>query len=268
MSLDVHPAAAVWPMLPEDELRALADDIAANGLVHPIVITQDGLVLDGRNRLAACELAGVQPVFDTYDGDPAGFVLSANTHRRHMSTGARAMATALTLDAAGLRVNGRWRRGSVDIGESPNTGTWRAAMKQAGVVLDEARDLAADVIVGRIALDAAHRTAADARKAKRIEAEAIDALPDDLRVLVTSGVRTLDDAIAESNDRDADAAERERAAEKAADIVRSAIAYLANPGHTDSLAARLPTRPIPPEPDELAAAVVALATIAERTAAP
>jgi hypothetical protein len=39
-----------------------ADDIRQNGLVEPVALL-DGLVLDGRNRLRACEIAGVEPRF-------------------------------------------------------------------------------------------------------------------------------------------------------------------------------------------------------------
>lgn len=34
--LRVHPAAAAFPMMPDDELAALAEDIKANGLNQPI----------------------------------------------------------------------------------------------------------------------------------------------------------------------------------------------------------------------------------------
>lgn len=75
-------------MLPPDELRSLAEDIAANGLHHAIVLLPDGTLLDGRNRLAASRLAGVEPTFTTYHGDaPYAFVVSENIKRRHLDTG-------------------------------------------------------------------------------------------------------------------------------------------------------------------------------------
>ena len=61
----VHPYADKFPMLPEPELAELAESIRANGLRNPIVLTPDGLILDGRNRAAACERVGVDP--DTTD---------------------------------------------------------------------------------------------------------------------------------------------------------------------------------------------------------
>lgn len=69
----------------EAELLALATDIGARGLVEPIVLSGD-LILDGRNREEACERAGVEPRYKTYDGnDPVGFSIAANLHRRHLS---------------------------------------------------------------------------------------------------------------------------------------------------------------------------------------
>lgn len=156
-----HPAALVFPMLAEDELRALADDITANGLARPIELLPDGVGIDGRNRHAACRLAGVDPTFVTVDPtDPVGYVISANVNRRHMTTGARAMATAQALAMTGKRVDGRWKRGSVDTSESVSSG-WSVRMAEAGLVLDHRPDLADQVVAGTMALDGAVRAAKD-----------------------------------------------------------------------------------------------------------
>ena len=62
----VHPAALAFPMMPEKELRELAEDIKTHGLLEPIGLL-DGKILDGRNRLKACELAEVEPRFTEVD---------------------------------------------------------------------------------------------------------------------------------------------------------------------------------------------------------
>lgn len=97
--MPVHPAAELFPMLPEDELQELADDIRTNGLHEPLWVWHDpdrgAVLLDGRNRLAACKLAGVQPKTRTYTGDdPVGFVWTENYHRRHLTAGQKAYAVS------------------------------------------------------------------------------------------------------------------------------------------------------------------------------
>ena len=54
--MKIHPVAALFPMLPEEEMLALAKSIKAHGLNESIVMQGD-VLLDGRNRLAACKLA-------------------------------------------------------------------------------------------------------------------------------------------------------------------------------------------------------------------
>lgn len=92
----VHPAADLFPMLPDEELRALANDIKANGLTDPVVLYCDPergtVLLDGRNRTAACAMVGVQPTTRTFDGDdPVRYVVSKNLRRRDLTPGQRAM---------------------------------------------------------------------------------------------------------------------------------------------------------------------------------
>jgi phage N-6-adenine-methyltransferase len=87
----VHPAAELFPMLPESELSELADDIAKHGLKNAVTLTRDGVLLDGRNRVAACTRAGVKPRFGQYEGDdPTAYVVSINLRRRHLSQEERA----------------------------------------------------------------------------------------------------------------------------------------------------------------------------------
>lgn len=87
-----HRACLLFPKLGDEELQELADDIKANGLLNPIVMYQ-GQVLDGRNRLAACRLAGVEPTFTEWDGEgsPLHWVISENLIRRHLSSSQRAV---------------------------------------------------------------------------------------------------------------------------------------------------------------------------------
>jgi hypothetical protein len=87
----VHPAADVFPMMSDDELAALGEDIKKHGLKHAILVLEDsGEVIDGRNRLEAMERAGIcqdpQLVYPMDDGDdPVAFIISLNIHRRHLT---------------------------------------------------------------------------------------------------------------------------------------------------------------------------------------
>ena len=50
---EIHPLAGRWPMLPADELAALAESIATEGLRVPLTLDGAGRLIDGRNRLAS-----------------------------------------------------------------------------------------------------------------------------------------------------------------------------------------------------------------------
>ncbi len=90
--ISVHPAADIFPMLPEQEFLELCADIKERGLAQPITLWRDGQLLDGRNRLLACYETNQEVLFDRYEGrDPVQFSLSANLHRRHLNQGQKAM---------------------------------------------------------------------------------------------------------------------------------------------------------------------------------
>jgi ParB-like chromosome segregation protein Spo0J len=83
-----HPLAALFPLMADDELAGLAEDIRKNGLRNPIMI-HEGKILDGRNRYRACKLIGREikawEVFHLNGKDPLAYVLSQNLHRRHLT---------------------------------------------------------------------------------------------------------------------------------------------------------------------------------------
>lgn len=89
-----HPIADVWPMMDEAKLHELADDILKNGQLVPVWL-YEGKILDGRNRWAACKIAGVEPKTKEYTGDePTAFAVSLNDRRRHMGKSALAAVAA------------------------------------------------------------------------------------------------------------------------------------------------------------------------------
>lgn len=88
----IHPAANLFPMMSETEYEGLMEDIRVNGQRDPVTLWCDE-VIDGRNRLRACEELGIDPDFTvlSQDIDPVAWVLSHNLHRRHLTTAQRAM---------------------------------------------------------------------------------------------------------------------------------------------------------------------------------
>ena len=233
--MKAHPYADAWPMLDDDELAELAEDIAANGLRDPIV-TYGGLILDGRNRYAACEAAEVEPAFVEFDGDDdaaLAFVQSVNNARRHQSKGSLAASWALSMLAAGKRDGGRWA-----YGESQDSDNLNRQMKaQLGVIADYADHLLREVVNEDISLNAAHEEAKrlrdehlrkqeEARLAAEAEAKAERFLRDsapDLAEKVGSTYETYLEAEAVWRVRNAEEAKARADAERAEREKQAAI---------------------------------------------
>ena len=94
MTIPYHPLAELFPLMEGAAFEELVADIKAHGLHNPITLYETN-ILDGRNRERACEEAGVEPFYDSYDGDdPLGFVVSQNVARRHLDDSQRAMIAA------------------------------------------------------------------------------------------------------------------------------------------------------------------------------
>lgn len=125
----VHPCAGVFPMLSDDELDLLSQDITANGLREAIVIwracddrSDQIYILDGRNRMEALARLGVRfplPGPETefpleaefpdghtdtvfrwcHTAEPAKYVIGANIRRRHLTKEQQAELILLALQA-------------------------------------------------------------------------------------------------------------------------------------------------------------------------
>lgn len=86
----VHPVSDLFPLIEGDEFADLCADINAHGLVNPIVI-HEGCIVDGRNRLLACQEVDVEPRFvewrDVYTGSMSlvRWIWSTNIERRHLT---------------------------------------------------------------------------------------------------------------------------------------------------------------------------------------
>lgn len=167
--IEPHPVASLFPQLDKDELHALADDVKERGLLHPVVLDPQGRVLDRRSRLTACDIAAVEPVFVTYDGnDPSGYVLSANLRRRNLTRGQAAMISVRARSGSEQQLRSDPERTTRSVSEQ--TGLSLGRISQANTVLQHAADLVDAVINGAMGLDEAYDTARE-NKAKASSAE-------------------------------------------------------------------------------------------------
>jgi hypothetical protein len=149
--LTVHPAADIFPMMSEEELQDLAEDIKANGLVHPLIVDKDNQLIDGRNRLAACKLAGIEPRFEQLNGrDPLAYIASANLKRRNLTKGQQAMALAMIYPEKDK--GGRGKK-SEALNSAETSGFSTRRLNCARSVLKFSRPMAEAVLKGTDSLD-------------------------------------------------------------------------------------------------------------------
>jgi hypothetical protein len=117
--LPIHPANDLLPPMGDVELRELGEDIKRHGLQSriTIIVDKEGVerLLDGRSRLDAMERVGLRILTEDLEldravvpvdlartdhiSDPYAFVLSANVHRRHLTTEQRREVTGKLLKA-------------------------------------------------------------------------------------------------------------------------------------------------------------------------
>lgn len=190
----VHPIADLFPMMSEEELSDLAADIKTNGQLHPIIVDDDGQLIDGRNRKRACEIAGVELWTEKLNGhDATAMIVSANLARRNLSKGQKAMALAMIRPEAGH--GGARQKGS---SSETKLEISKARISQARTVLHFSRELALRVMSGQEPLDAALVKVTDEQKRLQSDEEQLARLrieAPDLADLVAEERMKLSEAI-------------------------------------------------------------------------
>lgn len=96
----IHPALAIFPWVDDDVFAGIVDSIARHGLISPIMLTHDRkTMVDGRIRYRACEVAGVEPRFETLPERYTelmilDYIVSMNGARTHLTPDQRAVIEA------------------------------------------------------------------------------------------------------------------------------------------------------------------------------
>lgn len=85
-----HEACDLFPDMTKKQFNKLANDIKKNGQLEPI-LTHKGEIIDGRQRLRACEKIGIDPIIKEWEprNSVIAFVVSKNLRRRHLTKGQR-----------------------------------------------------------------------------------------------------------------------------------------------------------------------------------
>ena len=165
-SLQPHPLAALFPELPQEELKLLARDIKERGQLEPIVLLS-GLILDGRNRYKACQIAGTRPWTEEFDAksakrSPEQFVLSRNLRRRHLTVGQKASialewSEQIELNPRSDKTKARGRPRGTILGAARNIGVSEQRVFEVRNIKQINLSLYKDVKAGRRSLNSALR---------------------------------------------------------------------------------------------------------------
>ncbi|HVK12276.1 MAG TPA: ParB N-terminal domain-containing protein [Gemmataceae bacterium] len=103
--------AELMPPHDPDEKQSLREDIAARGVQTPVLVTEDGVVVDGHTRLLiAAELGHtdipVEVMVGLSDEEARQRAVALNVHRRHLSQEQKRVLIARNLMADPNRSNG------------------------------------------------------------------------------------------------------------------------------------------------------------------
>lgn len=263
MSLDVHPAAELFPLMVGAEYEALVEDIRANGQREPGK-TVDGKLIDGRNRERACADAGIEFVtvpVDLNGDDPVAYVVSLNVRRRNLNASQRAIAAAQASELFTRFGNAERQRLSRLFGTNEKYLANGRALVERDPVAAEA------VKAGDRHLLDAYDELQKRERAQQTQTEKMTRLRDerpDLAERVDAEAVTVDEALdlAEADER----RERDQAQVARDQLVRAVRVLADEPDNAEALLDRLERydAPFPTPASECRLALAFLAVIADR----
>lgn len=172
----VHPAADLLPMASDEEFQSMCVDVSRNGFLHPVKVTDNNLLIDGRNRIQVGWALSLDPGLERFTPVNALlFVLSENVHRRQLSVGQIAMvakkiaklsvgkpkkdeALRILFDTKQLEANGSGP-GITREQAAQMLGTTTLAISQASTIMHWAPQEAEKVADGTMSLEEGYKIA-------------------------------------------------------------------------------------------------------------
>jgi phage N-6-adenine-methyltransferase len=99
--IEIHGIANLWPSMADDEWSEFVADIAANGLIDPIVLWR-GAIVDGKHRFKACNETNTAPRFDElpaeWDEWKVATHCQSKHRRRNLTPSQRAAVAAMAIE--------------------------------------------------------------------------------------------------------------------------------------------------------------------------
>lgn len=203
----VHPAASIFPLIEGDDFYQLCESIRTHGVQHAAIVRGSEL-LDGRNRMRACEAlkqegwSGSCPVVEWKDNgrNVAGWIWDTNALRRHMDDDGLAMASAAVWPLIASENAERKKASQFTQGESGNVkgrpiGKEQVTTKTSSPVNRDRKASDAHSTVGQVAAKA-KTSIHKARQAVAVQKAIEDGtIPADTAKAVMSGKKKLKDVL-------------------------------------------------------------------------
>jgi len=147
--LKSHPHQYLIPPMSEDDYHNLLEDIKRNGILQPIDISYNNIILDGHHRVKAAKELGIKEIEvripELLDIDEDEYLISVAMNRRHLTEGQKAvlaneyikrLSKKRKSEAGKKAINARWHP-EREYGEATVASTYKDEV-------DRSRKLAAE----------------------------------------------------------------------------------------------------------------------------